>query len=96
MDPLLLVVQILGGGMGGCLAATLLKNMSLGPAGNVLAGVIGGFLGGNVANSALGVTKSIAAAGIEPGLMVSQLIGSGIGGGLMMILVGMLRQVFAK
>lgn len=96
MDPLLLIVQLIGGGAGGSIAASLLKNMNLGNVGNVLSGVIGGFLGGNVVNSALGVTKSVAATGVDPGVLVSQLAGSGIGGALMMILVGMLRQVFAR
>lgn len=96
MDPLLLVVQILGGSAGGQMAASMLKSLNLGGTGNFLSGMIGGFLGGNVINSALGVTKSVAATGVDPGVLLSQIAGSGVGGGLMMILVGMIRQVFAK
>ena len=96
MDPLLLVVQVLGGSSGGHLAASMLKSLNLGAVGNLLSGMIGGFLGGNVVNSALGVTKSVAATGVDPGVVLSQLVGSGIGGGLMMILVGMIRQVFSR
>jgi hypothetical protein len=96
MDPLLLIVQILGGSTGGQLAGSRLKSLSSGSVGNWLAGMVGGMLGGNVVNSSLGITKSMTATGVDPGVLLSQLIGSGIGGGLMMILVGMLRQVFAK
>jgi hypothetical protein len=96
MDPLLLLVQLVGGGTGASVAASLFKTLNLGTIGNLLAGMIGGFLGGNVVNSALGISKAVGAAGVDPGVLVSQFAGCGVGGGLMMILVGMVRQVFSR
>ena len=42
MDIVSLVVQLVSGAIGGNLAGSLLKNLSLGALGNSLAGAIGG------------------------------------------------------
>lgn len=95
MDPLSLIIQIIGGAAGGNIAGSLLKNMSLGTAGNSIAGLIGGLLGGNVLNSALGLGK-VASTGLDIGALITQVAGSGVGGGVVMILVGLLRSIFQK
>ncbi len=96
MDPINLIIQLVGGAAGGNIAGSLLKNMSLGTAGNSIAGLVGGLLGGNVLSSALGLGKAAATSGLDIGAIISQIAGSGVGGGVMMILVGLLRQIFAK
>ncbi len=96
MDPLGLLIQLISGAAGGNIAGSLLKNASLGTAGNALAGGIGGLLGGNILNSALGISKAAAASGLDIGTIVSQIAGSGVGGGVLMVLVGLLKQIFAK
>ncbi len=96
MDPLALIIQLVSGAAGGNIAGSLLKNSSLGNVGNTVAGGIGGLLGGSVLNSALGVTKAAAASGLDIGTIISQIAGSGVGGGVLMVLVGLLRQIFAK
>jgi hypothetical protein len=96
MDPVLLLVQALGGVVGGGVAASLFKALSHGMVGNVLCGIVGGLLGGNLVSGALGVGKILGASGLDPGVLVSQFAGAGVGGGLLMLLVGMLRQMFAK
>lgn len=95
MDPIGLLIQLISGAAGGNIAGSLLKNASLGNAGNALAGGIGGLLGGNILNSALGVGK-VAASGLDIGTIISQIAGSGVGGGVLMVLVGLLKQIFAK
>ena len=96
MDPIGLIIQLISGAAGGNIAGSLLKNSSLGTGGNSLAGAIGGLLGGNILNSALGVTKAATASGLDIGTIISQIAGSGVGGGVLMVLVGLLRQIFAK
>ena len=50
MDNLLpLILQLVGGAAGGNLIAKLLKNLDLGPIGNTIIGLIGGFGGGQLA-----------------------------------------------
>ena len=96
MDPVALLIQLVGGAAGGNIAGSLLKNSSLGGVGNTVAGGIGGLLGGNILNSALGVTKVAAASGLDIGTIISQTAGSGVGGGVLMVLVGLLKQIFQK
>ena len=96
MDPVSLLIQLISGAAGGNIAGSLLKNSSLGTAGNTLAGGIGGLLGGNILNSALGVGKLAATSGLDIGTIISQVAGSGVGGGVLMVLVGLLRQIFHK
>lgn len=96
MDPISLIIQVIGGAVGGNIAGSLLKNLSLGTSGNSIAGLIGGLLGGNVLNSALGLGKMAATSGLDIGALISQVAGSGVGGGVMMILVGLLRSIFQK
>ena len=96
MDPVALLIQLVGGAAGGNIAGSLLKNSSLGGVGNTVAGGIGGLLGGNILNSALGVTKVAAASGLDIGTIISQIAGSGVGGGVLMVLVGLLKQIFQK
>lgn len=96
MDPVSLIIQLIGGAAGGNVAGSLLKNLSLGTSGNSIAGLIGGLLGGNVLNSALGLGKAAATSGLDIGALISQFAGAGVGGGVVMVLVGLLRQIFAK
>lgn len=96
MDVVSLIVQLLSGAAGGNIAGSLLKNISLGTLGNSLAGIVGGLLGGNILNSALGLGKVVATSGLDIGTIISQVAGGGVGGGLLMVIVGLLRQVFAK
>ena len=96
MDGAVLILQLLGGAAGGNIAASLMKNLSLDKVGNTLAGLVGGLLGGNILSSALGLGKLAATNGLDLGMVVSHIAGSGVGGGLMMLLVGMLRAVFAR
>ena len=48
MDLLPLIIQLASGAVGGNVAGSLMKNMSLGTLGNSLAGILGGGLGGQI------------------------------------------------
>jgi hypothetical protein len=100
MDIASLLIQLLSGAAGGNLAGKMLSNLSLGGLGNSLAGVIGGGLGSQVLNSMLGAGATAAAASAAPDLdlsgLVTQVLGGGAGGGIMMMLVGVLKQMFQR
>ena len=48
MDIITLLIQLVSGALGGNIAGSMLKNMSLGTLGNTIAGIVGGGLGGQI------------------------------------------------
>lgn len=96
MDIVSLAVQLISGALGGNIAGTLLKSMNLGTVGNALAGIVGGSVGGQMLNSALGVSKVAASSGMDVGTVLSQIAGGGVGGGILMVVIGLLQRSFAK
>ena len=75
------------GDVGGNIAGALLKNFSLGPIGNTIAGVLGGGLGGQLLTGLLG--------GGAPTGLLGNFAGSGIGGAVLMIVIGLIKQALA-
>lgn len=96
MDVVSLLIQLASGIAGGNVAGSAMKNLSLGTLGNSLAGLVGGSLGSAILTSALGPSHLAAMANLDPGAIVSQIAGGGVGGGVMMVLVGLLKQVFGR
>lgn len=100
MDIATLLIQLISGAAGGNLGGALLKNLNLGSLGNTLAGMIGGALGSQLLNGVAGHTASMAATAaggdIDVGAILSQVAGGGLGGGVMMMLVGVLKQMFHR
>ena len=82
-----LLVSLISGGVGGNIAGALLKNFSLGPIGNTIVGLIGGGADGQLL-SAMGVLQSSG--------MVGDIAGSGVGGAVLMIIVGLIKNAIAK
>ena len=92
MDNLLpLILQLAGGAAGGNLIAKLLKNLDLGPIGNTIIGLIGGFGGGQLAGL-LGAETG----GTEIVPMLISLLGGGVGGGALTAIVGFIKNLIAK
>ena len=85
MDVVTLLVQLISGAVGGNIAGSLLKKLSLGPVGNSIVGVLGGGLGGVLLN-ALGVGAG--AGGVDAGSVIGSIAGGGIGGGVLLAIVG--------
>jgi hypothetical protein len=96
MDIATLLIQLLSGAGGGQLAGKVMPNLSLGSAGNLLAGLVGGGLGSQVIPSMFGAgaTAASAAGDMDLAGIVTQILGSGAGGSMMTMLVGLLRQMF--
>jgi hypothetical protein len=102
MDGILgLIISLVSGAVGGNVAGGVLKEQSLGPIGNSIAGIIGG-LGGQLL-SALGVLGGATAVGagapaggFDIGSLSGQVAGGGVGGAVLMIIVGLIKQAVAK
>ncbi len=95
-----LIIQLISGAVGGNIAGALLKQFNLGAIGNTIAGVIGGaglaqivgaFVTGDASMPAAG-TPEVAASGLDIGAIISQIIAGGAGGGVLMVIVGAIRQ----
>lgn len=95
MDPVTLLVQLASGALGGNVAGGLLKNLSLGTLGNSLAGIVGGGLGGTILQSALNL-PALGGGALDPMTILSQLASGGVGGGVLMAVVGLLRSMLAR
>ena len=93
MESLLpLIIQLASGALGGNLAGSLFKNVSLGTIGNSLAGILGGGLGGQL----LGILGVAASGGMDLTGILSSVAGGGVGGGVLMAVIGLIRKAIAK
>jgi hypothetical protein len=90
-----LIIQLISGAVGGNVAGALLKNLSLGTAGNSIAGILGGGIGGQLLGM-LGAGGAAAAGGLDLAGIISSIAGGGVGGGVLMAIVGLLKGLFAK
>ena len=88
-----LIIQLVSGALGGNLAGKLFQNISLGVLGNSISGILGGGLGGWLL-SMLGLGEP--EAGLDAASVLSSIAGGGIGGGLIMAIIGALRNAFVK
>jgi hypothetical protein len=97
MDIVSLIIQLLSGAVGGNIAGSIFKNWSLGTAGNSIVGVIGGVLTGQVLGPLLGPgAKAVATSGLDPMAIIGQIASGGIGGGVLMVIVGLIKSMMAK
>jgi uncharacterized membrane protein YeaQ/YmgE (transglycosylase-associated protein family) len=90
-----LLISLLGGAIGGNVAGALLKNYSLGTIWNSVVGILGGGLGGQLL-SMLGVMGSGGGSAMDIGSIVANIVSSGVGGGVLMVIVGLIKKVMAK
>lgn len=90
-----LIIQLLSGAAGGNIAGALLKKFSLGGLGNSIVGILGGGLGGQILGM-LGMGGAAAAGGQDIGSIISSIAGGGVGGGVLMAIIGVIRQALAK
>jgi len=94
MESLLpLIVQLVSGAAGGNAAGAVMKKLSLGTAGNSIAGILGGGLGGQL----LGMLGMASGAGdLDMAGIVGSLASGGVGGGALMAIVGMIKSQMTK
>ena len=104
------IISLISGAVGGNIAGGVLDEHSLGPLGNSIAGIVGGGLGGQLL-SALGIARGVGsdrrapaggidhrapAGGFDLGSLIGQVAGGGVGGAILMIIVGLIKQAVAK
>ena len=97
MNLLPLIIELVSGAVGGNIAGGLLKNLSLGPVGNSIAGIVGGGIGGQLLAMVIPALQSAAAGGgLDLGSIVGQVAGGGVGGAVVMIIVGLIKQMMSS
>ncbi len=97
MEALLpLIIQLISGGAGGNIVGSLLKNLSLGPVGNTIAGALGGALGGNFAlGPIIGGLLGATGAGDMTDIL-AQVASGGVSGGLLTVVLGLIKSMMSK
>lgn len=95
-----LIISLLSGAVGGNVAGGLLKNFNLGTLGNSLAGVVGGGLGtslmGMMGGPAAEVAAEAASGGLDIGSIVSSVATGGVGGGALLAIVGVVKNMMSR
>ncbi|MFZ1663742.1 MAG: hypothetical protein WAT77_17455 [Paracoccaceae bacterium] len=91
-----LIISLIAGAAGGNGIAKILKNLDLGPLGNSIAGIIGGGLGQQILGALLGGGGAAAAGGMDIGSIISSVASGGVGGGVLMAMIGVIRNAMAK
>jgi len=82
-----ILLSLISGGVGGNIAGVFLKKYSLGPIGNTVVGLLGGGAGWKILNLIVG--------GAGAG-MGADIAGSVVGGGLLMTIVGLIKNAVAQ
>ncbi len=94
-----LIIQLVTGAAGGNIAGKLMSNLSLGTVGNTIAGLLGGGIGGQVLGMlGIGGGEEVAAAasGMDMSSILGSVAGGGVGGGIIMAVVGLIKKAMNK
>lgn len=98
-----LLISLVSGAVGGNVAGAVLKKFNLGLLGNSLAGIVGGGLGSQILGmigagsmAAGGMAAGEMAGGLDVGALLGQVASGGVGGGVVMVVVGFIKQMMAK
>jgi hypothetical protein len=91
MEQLLpLLIQLIGGGAGGNIAGSLLKNIDLSRLAQTVIGIIGGIASGQAVNW-MGVLESVMGAGGAGGMLGQ----AGVSGAILVAIIGMIKKAMA-
>lgn len=105
-----IIVQLIGGGIGGNVIAQIVKSLNLGPTGNTIAGAVGGLILTWIAGKVPGLDALVGAAtsatatagaaapagGLDAGALAGQGISGIIGGGVLTAIVAAIKNATAK
>lgn len=93
MEGLLpLIISLLSGAAGGNLAGAAMKNFNLGTLWNSVVGILGGGIGSQL----LGMVGVDTGGGMDIGGIIGSVASGGVGGGVLMAVVGMVKKMMAK
>jgi hypothetical protein len=94
MEQLLpILIQLIGGAAGGNVVGGLLKNIDLSKVLRTILGIVGGVGGGQLAALIPALTAILGADG--GGAMVGQAGAGAVGGGLLTLIVGLIKKAMA-
>ena len=81
-----LIISLLSGAIGGNIAGALLKKFSMGTLWNSVVGILGGGLGSQL----LGMLN------IDISGIIGNIAGSGVGGAVLMVIIGLIKSALKK
>lgn len=90
-----LIISLISGALGGNIAGAVLKNFSLGTLLNAVVGIVGGGLGSTLLGLG-GPMMGAEGAGLDIGALIGNVVGSGAGGGILMVVVGIVKGMINK
>lgn len=94
MDALLpIIVQLVGGAVGGNVAGAAMKDKSLGVIGNSIAGILGGGAGGQILNL-LGI--AVTTGGADLNSIAGNAGTGGAGGAVLLIVIAVVKKFLNK
>jgi hypothetical protein len=94
MNIVALLVQVVGGALGGIGTGKLVKSIDLGMVLNAVCGIIGGGLGGQILNMlGIGVMPS---GSMDVTSILGNIASGGVGGGVLMAIVGFVKSLIKK
>lgn len=67
------------------------SRISLGPVGNSIVGILGGGIGGQLLS-----LRAATGGGLDAASIISSVAGGGVGGGVLMAIIGLIRQQMVK
>ena len=100
-----IILPLISGAVGGNVVGALAKNLSLGTLGNSLAGIVGGvggsqllglLMGGGTAAAATAATAATATSGMDISSILTSVASGGVGGGVVMAVIGVIKGMMAK
>jgi uncharacterized membrane protein YeaQ/YmgE (transglycosylase-associated protein family) len=90
-----LVISLICGAIGGNAAGKLMKSFDLGTIWNSVVGILGGGLGAQLLSS-LGVLSNSGSSAMSLSGIISNVISSGVGGGILLAIVGFIKKIISK
>ncbi len=88
-----LIISLISGAVGGNIAGALMKNSSLGTLWNSVVGILGGGIGGTIL-SMLGIDAG--GGGMELSSILGSVGSGGVGGGVLLAIIGLIKKAMAK
>jgi uncharacterized membrane protein YeaQ/YmgE (transglycosylase-associated protein family) len=92
MNIINLIISLVSGAVGGNAAGAVMKDKSLGTAGNSVAGILGGGIGGAILQ-ALGLGTE---GGVDLASILQSIASGGVGGGVLLAIVSAVKGMLGK